>query len=138
MRTRLAACLGAGVTVLAHGANAAPSDQKAAAQAMFDKGRALVLQKNFAEACPLLAQSERLDAALGTMLWLADCYENNGQTASAWAQFKEAASVAALRNDSREAVARRRADALAPKLSHLVIAAPTGRDVPGLDIRRDG
>ena len=123
---------------MAHVAWAQAPDQKASAQVLFDKARALVQQKNFAEACPKFAESLRLDPGIGTMLWLADCYENNGQTASAWAQFKEAAGVAGLRADPREAVARRRAAALEPKLSNVVIALPPGTRVSGLEVRRDG
>ncbi len=113
-------------------------DQKAAAQVLFEKGRELVEQKSFAEACPKFAESLRLDPGLGTMLWLADCYENNGQTAAAWAEFKEAASVAALKEDPREAVARRRIAAIEPKLSYLGIVLPAGPSIPGLEVRRDG
>lgn len=115
-----------------------PKSSKAVAEALFQKGQALVLQKNFAEACPKLAESVRLDPALGGMLWLADCYENNGQTASAWAEFREAAGVAAERKDSREAVAKRRAAALEPKLSTVTIVTPRGAAISGLEIRRDG
>src|SRR5579863_10294220 len=89
-----------------------PVDRKASAQVIFDEARDLVVQKKFAEACPKFAESLRLDRGLGTMLWLADCFENNGQTASAWVQFKEAAAAAALANDPREKVARRRVAAL--------------------------
>src|SRR5262245_36723730 len=65
-------------------------DKRPAAQALFDQGRALVTLGRFAEACPKLAESLRLDPGIGTMLWLADCYENVGRSASAWATFREA------------------------------------------------
>jgi hypothetical protein len=95
--------------------------EKAAAQILFDEAQALVDRGNFAEACPKLAQSQRLDPGLGTQLWLADCYENLGQLASAWAVFREAAAVAASTHDEREKVARERAASLEPKLARLVI-----------------
>jgi hypothetical protein len=75
---------------------------------LFEQGKALVERGNFPDACPKFAESLRLDPGLGTMLWLADCLENNGQTASAWAQFKEAAAAAALSRDPREKIARER------------------------------
>src|SRR5579862_9018298 len=115
----------------------AQTDQKAAAQALFEQGRALVEQGRFADACPKLAESERLDPGIGTMLWLADCYENASRTASAWASFKEAAAAAAMKHDERERVARERAAQLEPKLARLIIAVgPSAGE--RIEVRRDG
>jgi hypothetical protein len=111
---------------------------KAAAEALFEEGRALVLQKRFAEACPKLAESLRLDPGTGTHLWLADCYEKSGQTASAWAEFREAAGTASQQHDPRAAVAQKRADELEARLTKLVIVVPPEAELPGLEIRRDG
>jgi hypothetical protein len=114
------------------------ADRKAAAQTLFEQGREAVKRGNFGEACPKLAESQRLDPGIGTQLWLADCYENNGQTASAWAMFKEAAAAAALKQDNREQVARDRASKLEPKLSRLSILVPPGAAAQGVEVRRDG
>lgn len=122
---------------VAHRADADPADEKAAAQVLFDEGRALVDRGDFEAACPKFAESQRIDPGLGTMLWLADCYENNGKTASAWGAFMAAAGTAALRHDEREKVARERAARLEPKLLRLRIAVPS-RPPLGLTIRRDG
>lgn len=113
-------------------------EQKAAAQALFEQARSLVEQERFAEACPKLAESERLDPGIGTLLWLADCYENVGQTASAWASFKEAAAAAAQKHDGREHVARDRAARLESRLSRLTISVAAGAAIEGLRIHRDG
>jgi hypothetical protein len=123
------------VCLFAAAGEAQPQDRKVEAQALFDQAKAMTAQGNYAKACPLFALSQRIDPGLGTMLWLADCYENAGQTASAWAEFKEAAGAAALRQDPREKVAREHAAALEPKLSKLRIRAAT---VPGLELTRDG
>jgi hypothetical protein len=114
------------------------TDRQSAAQILFEQGRDAVKRGSFAEACPKFAESERLDSGIGTELWLADCYENNGQTASAWATFKEAAASAALKNDTRERVARDRASQLEPKLSRLSIFVPPGAAAQGVEVRRDG
>ena len=137
------ALLAALVVTLAslHGAVALadPStDQKAAAQVIFEQGRSLVEQGHFAEACPKFAESQKIDPGLGTMLWLADCYENNGQTASAWATFKEAAAAAAEQHDKRERVARERAQGLEPRLPKLMILVPSEAASQGLVVERDG
>ncbi len=114
-------------------------DEKAAAQALFDRAQALVEQDHFVEACPQFAESERLDPAIGTMLWLADCYENAGQTANAWTTFDQAAVMSAARHDPREAVARARAARLAARISRLTIVVPPKvAEAPGLQIRCDG
>lgn len=110
---------------------------KAAAEALFDQGKKLLAEGKFGEACPKFAESNRLDAGIGTMLYLAECYEKNGQTASAWAQFREAASAAAQKNDPRERVARDRASRLEPKLSKMTIAV-SAAETSGLEVRRDG
>jgi hypothetical protein len=109
-----------------------------AAQVLFDQGRAAVKRGNFAEACPKFAESERLDPGIGTLLWLGDCYENLGQTATAWATFKEAAAAAALRHDGREQVARERVDKLEPTLSRLTVSVRTEAAIPNMEIQRDG
>ena len=67
---------------------------EAAAEALFDEAKKLANDGKFAEACPKFAESNRLDRGAGTLIHLADCYEKNKQTASAWATFKEAASAA--------------------------------------------
>lgn len=113
-------------------------DSKAEAQALFDDGRSLVEHRQFAEACPKFAESQRLDPGIGTELWLADCYENNGQVASAWAAFKEAAAAAALVHDKRETVARDRATALESKIPRLMVVVSDTAAAQGLEVRRDG
>lgn len=120
--------------VLAIAAPAAAQDKAAAIRA-FEEGRALMAEGRYADACPKLETSYRLDAATGTLLNLADCYEKLGKTASAWAAFREAAERAGnQQRDARQAEARRRAAALEPRLIHLtVVAAGTS-----LTARRDG
>jgi len=111
----------------------------AAAQALFDQGKKLMASGKFAEACPKLEESERLDPALGTVLNLADCYEKQGRLASAWSRFVEAQGMAhAGGHAEAERVAKDRAGKLAPRLSRLVIDATAASSIAGLEIKRDG
>lgn len=130
--------LGAALVITSPAARADGAGDKAMAQTLFERGRELVQEKRFAEACPTFAQSLRLDPGIGTKLWLADCYENNGQTASAWVLFKEAGAAAALEHDARASVARRRAAGLESRLVRLVIAVPSESQLDGLVVMRDG
>ena len=133
---------GAGAALLTRAAPAAadPSPvDKATAQALFDDGKRLLKEKSYAEACPKLAESMRLDPALGTKLHLADCYEKNGQTASAWVLFREAAEQAKIANQlDRFKKASDRADALALRLCRLRIEVSVEAEVTGVEVVRDG
>ncbi len=100
------------------------------AEQLFRHARAMLAEKNYVDACPLLEQSHRLEPALGTLLNLADCFENIGRSASAYRAFTAAAEWAAKNGETkRKEVAQQRAQALEPKLSRvtIVLAEP----VPG-------
>lgn len=111
------------------------AQDKADAEALFNAGKAALAQNNFAEACPKFAESQRRDPAIGTALYLAECYERSGRMASAWALFHQAEDMANQRRDNRAPIAKARADRLVP--SKLVVLT-TGADTPGLEVRRDG
>lgn len=111
----------------------------AAAEALFAEGKRLMDEGQHAEACPKLAESQRLDPGTGTLLNLATCYEGAGQLASAWSTWLSAASSARTAGQSeREALARDRAAALEPKLGRLTIVVPEEQRAPGLIVSRDG
>ncbi|HEX3344270.1 MAG TPA: hypothetical protein VHS09_06840 [Polyangiaceae bacterium] len=117
-----------------------PSPEDAAlAQSLFDEARHLMLADRFAEACPKLADSERLDPALGTLLNLAVCNEHVGKTASAWAEYRDAESIAKREGRAeRVAYAHGHAAQLEPRLSHLVIVGAEGVSTRGLEVLVDG
>lgn len=120
-------------------ARAQNASSQAAAQALFDEARALMSQGKFADACPKFAESERLDPGAGTLLNLANCYEKNGQSASAWVTFKDAAAAADVKHRADWSQrARDRAVALEPSLSRLVIQVAPEARAEGLEVRRDG
>lgn len=112
--------------------------QSAEAEALFRDGRKLIKQHKIAAGCDKIEASERLETSVGTLLNLGDCREKLGKLASAWAAFRKAESLAkrAGNDDKRQAEARRRAAALEPNLSNLVIEV--GHKTEGLVIKRDG
>lgn len=113
-------------------------ERRAAAEALFDEAKALMLAQRPAEACPKFAASQAIDPAVGTMLNLGDCLEKLGKTASAWAEFRAAAAAARAKGQTERAeVARKRAEALEPKLVRLSIVVPDGTS-DKIDVRRNG
>ena len=125
------------MAALASDARAQLSAQdKALADAFFEEGVKLLRAGKVAEACPKLAESQKKDPAIGTSLYLAECYERSGKIASAWAEFHQAEDMARARQDNRASLAKTRADRLSP--SKLVITLTPGADLPGLEVRRDG
>ena len=109
----------------------------ALAQVLFEEAVALMEAGHFDEACPKLAESQRLDPAGGTLLNLASCLESQGLLASAYATYADAAS-AALRDGrkDREAIAREKLAAIQPRMARLELRVPN--PAPGLEIKLDG
>src|SRR5688500_10853668 len=66
---------------------------KAAAEAQFDSGLALLKAGKYAEACPKPESSQSIDPAVGTRRYLGEGYARLGRTASAWAAFRQAGSM---------------------------------------------
>ena len=132
------------VLVASLAAPRARADQGAAdqtlAQSLFDAAVKLMDQGNFAQACPKLAESQRLDPGGGTLLNLGFCREKEGKLASAWAAYNEALSQAIRdgRKD-REETARVHVDELDRRVAKLAIeVSDTARAIVGLEIQLDG
>jgi serine/threonine-protein kinase len=113
--------------------------QKAEANVLFDEGRHAMANHDYAQAIAKLEQSQQLDPAVGTLLNLAECYAETGRSASAWATFRDAASLAATTKQlDRERYATRRAEQLESKLSRLEVSIKPEARVPGLRVSRSG
>ncbi len=117
-------------------AAAQSSQDRALAESLFRDAKELVKKGAYDAACPKFAESQRLDPQLGTLLHLATCHEQQGKTASAWAEYSEAAERAAARGDARAELARERADALESQLARLRIVLEQPADA--LEIEVDG
>jgi len=112
---------------------------RALAEALYDEGRRLMAEGQYAAACPKLEESQRLDPATGTLLNLAACREQEGRIATAWLLFKDAA--AAARRDGRQdrvEYADGKAAELDPRVSRLTLEVPATSATEGLELRLDG
>ena len=117
-------------------AGTARAEDPAAAEVLFQEGRKLLAEGQVSAACEKLKDSFALDPMSGTLLNLAACYEKQGKSATAWARFHNAASLARSQGKTEQAAeANRRLKALESELSYLTIAVPEA--VPGLEVRRD-
>jgi hypothetical protein len=136
----VAIALGLAVALGPTRAAAEPSGaEKATAEALFQQGTELMQERKFAVACEKFEGSQQLDPALGTMLRLADCYDRTGKSASAWALFREAASVARTRGElDRERIAVERANELEKRLSKIELKVDRKNAPAGLEIQLNG
>ncbi len=138
MRRTLAVIVTVAAVAAPAAARAQSKEDLANADALFNAAKAMLDAGQYADACGKFAESKRLAPGLGVTLYLADCYERIGRTASAWTEFKAAEGLARERSDPRADVARGRAQALEPKLERLTIFV--GPTVPrsGLRVLLDG
>jgi len=121
----------------ASGAGADPEAVQKA-QMLYDAGLKQLESKNYKDACPKFLESRRLDnTKIASLIALAKCHDQAGQTASAWARYRElTVEFKKAGNADGEKAATNRADELEKILSKLQINATA--DVPGLIVRRDG
>jgi hypothetical protein len=114
-----------------------------AAEALFERGKALVDQGRTAEACAAFAESQRLDPAGGTLLRLALCREAEGKLASAWLGYTEVVRTSREGNgeaklQERIRIAREHLAAIEPRVPSLVIVVPAEARVAGLTVSANG
>lgn len=125
---------------LSRSAVAAEAGTDEGADTLFRDGLTLFDAKQYAQACPKLAESFRLEPATGSLLALAACHEAEGKTASAWLEYGTVVDRA--REEGREdrvQAARQHRATLEPRLAKLTIALPAEiARIPGLAVTRDG
>jgi len=74
-------------------ADAAFAQNSGAAQSLFEEGVRLMKEKKYAEACPKLAESHKLEPGGGTDFNLAICPEGEGKPATAYVADDESTDV---------------------------------------------
>jgi hypothetical protein len=112
------------------------SGDTALAEELYQQGKRLMNEAHYGEACPKLAESQRLAPGMGTLLTLAVCHEGEGKLATAWAEFNEVLPAARRANrPDRAQYAEQRITGLAPRLSRLKIVVPPDAQVAGLVVQ---
>jgi len=114
-------------------ASASPEE----AERLFDEGKKLLAEHKYDEACRLLARSEEMDPADGTLLALGLCHEQAGWLVAAFGELSEVLrrSIASGRED-RQRVARSALARITPRVGRLTIRLDGGGD--GLVVTNDG
>jgi hypothetical protein len=116
-----------------------PASDAARARALFREGRDLSFEERFDEARVKFAESEKLDPGAGTLLNLAYCYEKLGKSASAWALYRDAATMALAhgRNDWAEQ-AYQQADRLTESSPAVVVQVEPQKAIAAIEVSLDG
>jgi hypothetical protein len=126
---------GVGATV----AESARADETSdRAEALFQRGRALMGQKDYAAACPLIEQAYSLDHGAGTLLAMALCHEGSGKLATALREYRESLTLAVQANRSdRVMLAESHVQQLEASVPRVKILPPSP-EPNGLVITLDG
>ena len=132
MRAAVAAIALAAVASLAAPAHADRADQ------LFKKGKKLLAEKKYAEACTAFEQSDKLDTQIGAKLNVARCYEEWGKVATAWRWYSDAEQMAKAAHDERVAKIHDRIVDLDRDVPRLKLTLPADAAMDNVVIRLDG
>jgi hypothetical protein len=101
-------------------ARATQNTAEGVAQALFEQAREEMQNGNYQAACQKLAESERVEAANGTLFNLVLCEEQVGKVASAYLHAQELLHRLGARDERRPFV-ERRIEVLAPRVPKLIL-----------------
>ncbi len=132
MRLLVVGSLALAVCVLGGTAHADRADQ------LFKKGKKLLGEKKYAEACLAFEESDRLDPGIGAKLNVAKCYQEWGKLATAWRWFSEAEQMAKDTKDDRAGKIHALAEELDPNIPRLTVKMARDADTSGIVIKLDG
>ena len=119
-------------------ATAAHADRTERADQLFKKGKKLLADKKYAEACTAFEQSDRLDPGIGAKLNVAKCYQEWGKVATAWRWYSDAERMATGSNDERLQKIRALIAELDPSVPRLIVHLPADAVTDHLVVKLDG
>lgn len=121
------------IALLAGSSSAYGQTSEAKAEELFNKANELSEQRKYDEACPLLAESQKLDPRPSTLYALADCEREGGKPASAVEHFKAYLKEyegmkgdVRKRHDQRANSSRSFIKTLEPQIPSLKVSFPGG------------
>jgi hypothetical protein len=132
VRRLVVGSLVAAVCALGGAAHADRADQ------LFKKGKKLLAEKKYAEACTAFEESDRLDPGIGAKVNVARCYQEWGKLATAWRWFTEAEKMAKDTKDDRASKIHALAEELDPSIPRLTVKIDHDADTSGVVIKLDG
>jgi hypothetical protein len=116
-----------------------PPARADASAAVYQEARALQAAGKYPEAIAKLKAAYSLMPTVVALLSLADAYEKNGQTASAYGAWREAGILARrLGETAHDVEAHQRGDKLEPLLSKLLLDVAAGNRGAGVTLKEDG
>lgn len=127
-----------GLAIIAVLAASSPAWAESKAEALFKKGKKLLAEKQYSEACASFEKSDKLDPGIGVKLNTAKCFEEWGKLARAYRWYETAEKMAKESKDDRAAQIRSLIDALDPDVPRLTISLPAGADATAAKVKLDG
>ena len=117
---------------LATSANADRADQ------LFKKGKKLLAEKKYLEACAAFEESDHIDPGNGAKLNVARCYQEWGRLATAYRWFIDAEKMADAAKDERSKKIHELIEEFDSSVPRLTINVPRDSSTTGIVIRLDG
>jgi hypothetical protein len=119
-------------------AGPAHADKDEKAEQLFRKGKRLLADKHYADACAAFEDSDRVDPGIGAKVNVARCYEEWGKLGTAWRWYADAERMALDAQDPRSKRVHALLAALEPDVPKLTIKLPPGASAANLALTLDG
>lgn len=118
------------IAALAVASSPASADK---ADKLFKKGKKLLAEKKYADACAAFSEVDTIDPGIGAKLNAARCFEEWGRLATAYRWYAEAEAMAAASKDDRATKIKELAAELDANVPRVTIKVPDGADPDVLD-----
>jgi len=113
------------IAILAAASSPASADK---ADKLFKKGKKLLAEKKYADACEAFTQVDKIDPGIGAKLNVARCFEEWGKLAIAYRWYTDAEKMAVASKDDRAAKIKELAEELDGNVPRVTIKVPDGAD----------
>lgn len=138
MKLWITGALLAGLAAVPAPARADRGDRADRADQLFKKGKRLLAEKKYPEACTAFEDSDKTDPGIGAKLNVARCYEEWGKLATAWRWYTSAEQLARANKDDRASRIHALIAELDTSVPRLTITVPPGARLAGVVVKLDG